>query len=199
MGREYVDFHLSKFDSKVAETLVSLGFKHACTTDYSNLGQVSGLSVYRKAVLEARSRTEILQRLRALANNVLAAVKPLTREALIVAARDKRVATVVVHGEIAELDRHVVEVLDNHLEITMAEVVEAFSDLRRWRNLQSLCRNAAKFELPMVISSGAMSAEEVMPPTQLAYVVSALKDEPTPDLEAISTVPLKLLREKLER
>ncbi|MEM4281120.1 MAG: hypothetical protein QW470_03130 [Candidatus Caldarchaeum sp.] len=202
MGREYVDLHVTKFDPRTAETLVALGFKHVCTTDFKKNMSVSSfheLSVYGKAVVEARSRSELLQRLKAVDRKLLIGVKPLTREALIVAARDRRVGTVMAHGEVAELDRHVLQVFDNSLEITVSELAEAFKDLRKWRNLQKLCKTAARFQIPLIISSGAGGADELMPPKQLACVLSAMKEVQTPDLDAVSTTPLKLVREKLER
>ncbi len=201
MVREYVDFYVKKIDRQVAAALAGMGFKHVCVTDHGkNLSgeevfKQFGIRVYRKVFFEASSRAELLKRLRKLGRGSVVSIKPLTREALMVAARDGRVATVFVHGEMSEIDRHVIQVFRNCFEISMSEVVESFREDRKLRNLFKIFQSVARYNIPTVISSGASDADKVLPPHQLAYVLAALKNWRIPDLDAVSTIPVKILRE----
>jgi len=196
MPRKYVDMHVLTMDRSMASSLAGMGYRHVCVvgdevSDASNLG----ITVHRKKYLEVESRNDLLKRLRRLERNVLVCVKPLTREALMVAARDGRVGTVMVYGGMADVDMHVAQVFKNILEITVAEVIECFNDDRRWRSLLRIVRAADAVGVPTIISSGASCEEELLPPRQLGYILAALKGVESPVLDSVSTIPLKLLED----
>ncbi|MDW7978456.1 MAG: hypothetical protein RMH74_06610 [Candidatus Caldarchaeum sp.] len=197
MAREYVDMHVEKMDERMASTMARMGFRHVCAVDVKALGKEAdlGVSVYRKVFLEVSSRGELLQLLKNCGKKVVVGVKPLTREALMVAARDGRVGTIMVHGEMAEIDRHVAKVLKNCLEITVSEIAESFEESRRWRNLLKIVRAAEFIGTPIIVSSGASCETELLPPHQMAYMLASMRSLNRPDLDAVSTTPLKLLRQ----
>lgn len=196
MPRKYVDLHVLRMDRSMASTMAGMGYGHVCVVgegvyDASSLG----ITVHRKEYLEVESRTDLLSRLRRLERNVLVCVKPLTREALMVAARDGRVGTVMVYGGMADVDRHVAQVFKNILEITVAEIIECFNDGRKWRSLMRIVKAADAVGIPTIISSGASCEEELLPPRQLGYILAALKGVDSPVLDSVSTIPLKLLED----
>lgn len=198
MPKEYVDFFIKKFNRETAIKLAAYGFKHACVVDMvNNFGYFLGLRVYRKILVEASTRWDVLEALRNSRKKVVTSIKPLTREALMTSCRDERVATVLLHGEIAEFDRHVAEVIQNPVEVSISELVECVNDEKKWKALTSFIRKAYMAGVKIVLSSGASQVDEILPPNQLAYVAAALTQRKNHFYDAVSLFPLEILKEKL--
>lgn len=113
------------------------------------------------------------------------------------ACKDERVATVMVHGEIAEFDRHVHAVFSNAVEVSVAELAACFEDEKRWRTLIDFVGKAASAGRRIVMSSGASDVEEIIPPQQLALVAAALTSRKNSCQESVSSTPLSILRDRL--
>jgi L-aminopeptidase/D-esterase-like protein len=64
------------------------------------------------------------------------------------------------------------------------------------RTVIAYCRKAVDNDIPVAVSSGAASAEEILPPQQLAYVLAALTDVEAPVLDAVSTAPVTILKKE---
>ena len=197
MARQYADIYLRGLDEGCIATLVGYGYRLACVENLSNefaeKARRLGLTVLRKRVFNPSSRSELLRSLHEI-NEVCVSVKPLSREALMTALRDRRVDTVILHGGIAEVDRHILQVWENAVELAVSELVECAGNVKGLRTLIAYCRKAVENEVPVAVSSGAASAAEILPPQQLAYVLAALTDLEAPVLNAVSTTPVTILR-----
>ncbi len=199
MAREYADIYLRGLDEGCIAALVGYGYRLACVENLSNefaeKARSLGLTLFRKQVFTPSSRSELLRCLHGI-GDVCVSVKPLSREALMTALRDSRVDTVILHGGIAEVDRHILQVWENAVELAVSELVECAGNVKGLRALIAYCRKAVEKNIPVAVSSGAASAEEILPPQQLAYVLAALTDLEAPVLDAVSTTPATILRKE---
>ncbi|MCS7110608.1 MAG: hypothetical protein NZ956_03970 [Candidatus Caldarchaeum sp.] len=197
MAKIYVDFYVRKIDEEMVSRLSMFGYSFACVEGLrGRMDPSSGVRFYEKLVVEASSRGDVLEAVGGSGGVALVSVVPVTREALMTACRDERVATVMVHGGIAEFDRHVAEVFRNPVEVSVHELVNCFQNEKTWRNVTSFIRKAHLYGRQIVMSSGASSAEEVLPPHQLAHVAAALTDGKTGYYETVSAHPVQILRER---
>jgi RNase P/RNase MRP subunit p30 len=195
----YVDLWVAG-DPEIIKRLHTLGFS-ACAVvggleglkELRTKGSETGMRIVGKIVHEARSRSDVLNRIRERPRNALVSIAPMTREALMVAVRDERVDTVIVHGDIAEIDRHVIQVLQNPLELTLQTMLKSLKDMKAMRKIAGICRTSIVKELPLIISSGAQNATGLRKPRQLAYLASALAGVKAPHLEAVSEMPYTIL------
>jgi len=197
MAREYVDLYLQRLDEEGVAVLAGYGYRQACVENLPN-GFVEkarrlGLTVRRKKVLNPSSRAELLECLRETSDGVCVSVRPMSREALMTAVRDTRVDTVLIHGGVAEIDRHIIEVWENGIEIAVSELLACVENVKMLRTVMAYCRKAVENNIPLTVSSGAASTDEILPPQQLAYVLAALTDFETPIVQAVSTTPIKIL------
>ncbi len=199
MREGYVDLWVAG-ELAIIQRLKTLGYSHcAITGDHDGLEELRaradeiGVRVVGKNVFEAYSRGDVLNRVKERPRHTLVSIVPMTREALMVAVRDERVDTVIVHGEIAEIDRHVIQVLQNPLELTLNTVLKVMGDVKAMRKIVSVCKTSIVRELPLVISSGASNATGLRKPRQLAYLAAALADTDGPCLETVSETPLSIL------
>ncbi len=199
MAREYADIYLRGLDEGCIAALVGYGYRLACVENLSNefaeKARSLGLTVIRKQVFTPSSRSELLRCLHEI-DEVCVSVKPLSREALMTALRDSRVDTVILHGGIAEVDRHILQVWENAVELAVSELVECAGNVKGLRTVIAYCRKAVENDIPVAVSSGAASAEEILPPQQLAYVLAALTDLEAPVLDSVSTAPAKIIRKE---
>ncbi len=199
MAREYADIYLRGLDEGCIAALVGYGYRLACVENLSNefaeKARSLGLTVIRKQVFTPSSRSELLRCLHEI-DEVCVSVKPLSREALMTALRDSRVDTVMLHGGIAEVDRHILQVWENAVELAVSELVECAGNVKGLRTVIAYCRKAVENDIPVAVSSGAASAEEILPPQQLAYVLAALTDLEAPVLDSVSTAPAKIIRKE---
>ncbi len=199
MAREYADIYLRGLDEGCIAALVGYGYRLACVENLSNefaeKARSLGLTVIRKQVFTPSSRSELLRCLHEI-DEVCVSVKPLSREALMTALRDRRVDTVMLHGGIAEVDRHILQVWENAVELAVSELVECAGNVKGLRTVIAYCRKAVENDIPVAVSSGAASAEEILPPQQLAYVLAALTDLEAPVLDSVSTAPAKIIRKE---
>ncbi len=199
MAREYADIYLRGLDEGCIAALVGYGYRLACVENLSNefaeKARSLGLTVIRKQVFTPSSRSELLRCLHEI-DEVCVSVKPLSREALMTALRDRRVDTVMLHGGIAEVDRHILQVWENAVELAVSELVECAGNVKGLRTVIAYCRKAVENDIPVAVSSGASSAEEILPPQQLAYVLAALTDLEAPVLDSVSTAPAKIIRKE---
>ncbi|MDJ0269407.1 MAG: RNase P subunit p30 family protein [Aigarchaeota archaeon] len=187
---------------KLLERLSSLGFSACCLEtgmegkEYKEVAEVGvayKMEVVRKRVVEARSRIDVLQALRKKKPSEICAVTPRTREAFLVAARDERVDTIIIHEELVELDRHILKVLKNFLELPLDTVFKAIDDSTVLTRLVNVLRVVAAVELPLIISSGASLPERLRSPRQLAAVLNAFGIEQVKSLDAVSNIPEQIL------
>ncbi|MEM0441206.1 MAG: hypothetical protein QXF45_00815 [Candidatus Caldarchaeum sp.] len=198
MVKKFVDFFVHRIDEKTAANLRTFGFSHVCVLENRmSAGIVSGLIIYRKVLVDAWTRGDVLEAGRNFEGRAVVCVRPLTREALMTAGRDERIATVFVHGEIPDYDRHVDAVFKNPVEISVAELKSCYDDEKRWRNVIAFVKKAFATGKKIVMSSGAASCDEVLPPQQLAYVAAALTDQKQQYVISVSENPLSLLSEKI--
>ncbi|MCX8201015.1 MAG: hypothetical protein RMI43_01230 [Candidatus Caldarchaeum sp.] len=197
MAKIYVDFYVRKIDEEMVSRLAMFGYSSACVEGMrGRMHSFSGVRLLEKVVVEASSRGDVLEAVRVSGAKALVSVVPATREALMTACRDERVATVMVHGGIAEFDRHVAEIFRNPIEVSVSELVNCFQNEKTWRNVTSFIRKAHLNGRQIIVSSGASSAEEVLPPHQLAHVAAALTDGKAGYYETVSVHPLQILRER---
>ncbi|GBC70008.1 hypothetical protein HRbin01_01715 [archaeon HR01] len=202
MTRDYTDLWVSP-DPEILKRLralgysacgLELGYGEALPQPFARAAAELGISAVVKRIYRAGSRQEILEKLRGRPGNIILSVMPLSREALMVALRDERVDTVIAHPEMAEVDRNVLEVYQNPLEISLAAVRESLKDFRRLKNIVRLCQTCIAEEKPLVISSGARNIYELRKPRQMAYLLSALAGYDNPWDEAVSTTPYTVVR-----
>jgi len=197
MAREYVDLYLQRLDEEGVAVLAGYGYRQACVENLPNgfveIARRLGLTVRRKKVLNPSSRAELLECLRETSDGVCVSVRPMSREALMTAVRDTRVDTVLIHGGVAEIDRHIIEVWENGIEIAVSELLACVENVKMLRTVMAYCRKAVENNIPLTVSSGAASTDEILPPQQLAYVLAALTDFETPIVQAVSTTPIKIL------
>lgn len=200
MAKHYVDFYLRRLDAEMASTISLHGFGTVCVEEPVRsdvLKSLEGVRVYGKAVADASSRGEVLEFARKNYGKRVISIRPFSREALMTAGRDERVASVIVHGEVADFDRHVAEVLLNPMEVTVADLVECFQNLNRWGRVTKFLQRASAVGKKIIVSSGAADAEEILPPHQLGYVAAALTGGKNLDTKPVSETPLKILRDKV--
>jgi RNase P/RNase MRP subunit p30 len=200
VAREYADIYLKGLDGDCIAALVGYSYRLACVENLSNefaeKARSLGLTVRRKQVLSPSSRSELLRCLHEIDEEVCVSVKPLSREALMTALRDRRVDTVMLHAGIAEVDRHILQVWENAVELAVSELVECAGNVKGLRTVIAYCRKAVDNDIPVAVSSGAASAEEILPPQQLAYVLAALTEMEAPVLDAVSTAPVTILKKE---
>lgn len=156
----------------------------------------AGLRLVRKEVYEAKTREEILNTLRGRPQNIIISIIPRTRDALMVALRDERVDTVIVHPELAEIDPHILHVSENPLELSLRTVLQSLGSVKALRSISNLCKICVDKELPIILSSGARTPHELRKPKQLAYLLAALAGGSNPLIEAVYTHPLNVLRRR---
>jgi RNase P/RNase MRP subunit p30 len=199
VAREYADIYLKGLDGDCIAALVGYSYRLACvenlSNDFAEKARSLGLTVRRKQVLSPSSRSELLRCLHEIDEECVS-VKPLSREALMTALRDRRVDTVMLHAGIAEVDRHILQVWENAVELAVSELVECAGNVKGLRTVIAYCRKAIDNDIPVAVSSGAASAEEILPPQQLAYVLAALTDVEAPVLDAVSTAPVTILKKE---
>jgi RNase P/RNase MRP subunit p30 len=202
MSRAYADLWVSA-DPEILKRLkalrysacaVEMGEGEALTQLIRRTAEEYGISAVGKRIFRASKRQEILERLRGRPEKILISVMPLSREALMVALRDERVDTVIAHGEMAEIDRNVLEVYQNPLELSLSTVRSSLKDVRRLRNIVRLCQACVAREKPLIISSGARSVHELRKPRQMAYLLSALSGSHNPEEGSVSETPYAVLR-----
>jgi len=158
----------------------------------ASTARVHGIQVVRKSVVETYSREDGLRRLRRKGLGELVSLLPRSREAMLLAARDERVATVVLDGKTAELDRHIIQVLRNPLEFGLRELATSVRDGSLEPILRAM-RVISKKSLPMVFSSHASAAAGLRSARQLAYTLQAFGLEQSHSLDAVSEVPAGLV------
>lgn len=199
MAKQFIDFYVKKLDATAVTTLVSYGYTHVCVEKnvLDKTAAYEQLVVHRKVLAEASTRGEVLELARRFGGRAVVSVKPIGREALMTASRDERVATVVVHSEIPEFDRHVAAVFNNAVEVAVSELIACFSDEESWRNITTFVRKAAAVGKQILVSSGAEHADQILPPHQLAMVEAAIVGKKTHDLATVSIVPSQTLRRVL--
>lgn len=203
MMEEYVDMWVEGGSETILRA-ADLGFRVCAVVHnhqrwpYGSLKNAgdAGVRVVRKEIHEARTRAEVLNMLRGRPENLIISVIPLTREALMVALRDERVDTVIAHPEIVEVDRHVIQVFENPVELSLRSVKESLGSVKALRNISSLCRVCLAKDLPLLVSSGARTPIELRKPRQLAYLVSALAGINNPHMAAVSTTPARVLERR---
>lgn len=159
----------------------------------AEMGVAHKIEVVRKRVVEARSRIDVLQAVRKKKPREIYAVAPKTREAFLVAARDERVDTIIIHEDLAELDRHILKVLKNFLELPLDTIFKALDDDSVLTRLVNILQVVAAEELPLIISSGASLPERTRSPRQLAAILAALGIEQVKSLDAVSSIPGQIL------
>ncbi len=163
------------------------------------LANAYGLEIYRRITIEAGSREELYRRLRAVRWRYdLVAVKTSDRDVLMAAVRDMRVDTVVVGNTSSPpIDRHIVEVAGNSLELALLDLLEG--GYEAFRAAARVVRVAYKKGLKLVISSGARDVYGLRSPRQLASIAWSLGAAPDYALNTVSTRPSEILLENRGR
>ncbi|MEM4494849.1 MAG: hypothetical protein QXE96_03515 [Candidatus Caldarchaeum sp.] len=200
MAKQYVDFYVKRLTAEMASALSLQGFEAVCVEERVSddvLKGIDGLRVFQKAVVDAYNRGEVLEFARKHYGKRVISVRPFSREALMTAGRDERVASVIVHGEVADFDRHVAEVLFNPVEVTVAELVKCFQNVNSWGRVTRFLQRASVVGKKIIVSSGAADTEEILPPHQLGYVAAALTGGKNLYTLPVSGTPLKILRDKV--
>ncbi|MEM0381952.1 MAG: RNase P subunit p30 family protein [Nitrososphaerota archaeon] len=158
-----------------------------------------GLEVFRRVTVEASSRGELYEKLRAVRWSYdLVSVATHDRDVLLAAVRDMRVDTVIASSpRTPPIDRHVVEVTGNSLELALLHILEG--GFEAFRTVTRVVWTAYKKRLNLVVSTGARDEYELRPPRQMASVPWSLGASPSYALDAVSSYPARILLENRGR
>ncbi len=164
-----------------------------------SLANAYGLEAFRRVTIEAGSREELYRRLRAARWRYdLVAVSTRDRDVLMAAVRDMRVDTVIVSNPGSPpIDRHVVQVVSNSLELVLLDMLEG--GYEAFRTAARVVRTTYKRGLRLVVSSGARDGYGLRSPRQMASIAWSLGTSPDYALKTVSTFPSEMLLENRGR
>lgn len=210
MTRRFVDLWVRPSDpsnlEEVIKTCHELGFwamavevDDKAWAEARRLAPINGLEIFRRVTLYPSSKGELYKLLRDCRWKYdLVSVVTSVRDVLMAAVRDMRVDTVVVNSPKAVyLDRHIVQVTNNSLEVVFANIVE--SGFESLKTTLRAVRIAYAKGLKLALSSGAQDEYSLRSPRQLASVAWCLGAAPDYSLDTVSKTPGKILEENRGR
>lgn len=163
------------------------------------LANAYGLEIYRRVTIEAGSKEDLYRRLRTSRWKYdLVSVATRDRDVLMAAVRDMRVDTVILSSPSSPpIDRHVVQVVGNSLELALLDLLEG--GYEALRAAARVVRTAYKKGLRLIVSSGARDEYGLRSPRQIASVAWSLGTAPDYALKTVSTFPSEILLENRGR
>jgi len=204
--RRFADFwiKITQYDEALpfVERLCKLGYTAACVetemqgVEWQALTQKASevnLALVRKKVVEAKRRMDVLEACRRKPPKSILTVRPLSREAFMTACRDERVDTVYVDVHNVEIDRHVIQVLKNFLEITLDDFLRYMMDKEMFKRLVTTLQVIKKKRIRCIISSGASNPLMLRSPRQLASIPEIIETQTENSLDMVSKNPFTIL------
>lgn len=154
-----------------------------------------GIDVAFKVVIEASKRKALLKALRDVRRKFeIVTVICKSREASMVAARDRRVDTLCL--EMANrliLDRHMASIFTNALEIPIGNIIFSHNRDHALSFYYQLVKSAIRFRLSLVTSSSALNPQEMRPPKQMASIVYLLGASKEVATDSVSLKPANII------
>ncbi|PUA34336.1 MAG: hypothetical protein B9J98_00370 [Candidatus Terraquivivens tikiterensis] len=201
--RKFVDFWIRPNDAdalkEMCKRAFELGYSALVVEVPKNMSEglessfyEYGLEFYKKAVVSARTRGDVLEAAARLRHNYdVLTVHCLTRDAALVALRDGRVDTVAFrpNGFMA-FDRHMLSVTRNPIELTLAD---ATSDKATLQKIRALVQFINLKGLSVVFSSCASKPVEQKGPLEVACLLNVLGLNFERSLDALSSIPSNIL------
>ena len=184
------------------DRLSSLKFQYACVDSSYDWKEIRdkakerSVEVVPKRVVYASNRMDVLQAGRRKKREEILSIAPSTREALIVSARDERVDTVIVTPQLPEIDRHILQVLRNFLEIPLEYFIGILDSDEFLKKMVLLFRIAERKELRLIISSGSSTELGLRSPRQLASIPEAFGFPTEKALDMVSNNPFFILEKR---
>lgn len=210
MARRFVDAWLRPGDRATLERVLrachELGYWGAALEvdeklwrEAQELGRDFGLEVFRRTTVEASSKSELYRRLGAVRwSHDLVGVATTERDVLLAAVRDMRVDTVIMtHRAAPPVDRHILQVTANCLEVALFHVFEY--GFEAFRAALRAIKAAHKKKIRLIISTGAKDEYELRTPRQLASLACAASTDIGFALDAVSKFPSDSLLENRGR
>ena len=204
--RRFADFWVRvesvEESTAILDRLASLGFSAACIetslsgAEWENLVEKAKehqLKVVRKRIVDARRRLDVLEACRRKPPRTILTIRPLSREALMTACRDERVDTVIVDIRNVELDKHVIQVMRNFIEITLRDFVLYLGDRELFKRMITTLQVIRRKNLRCIISSGAKNPIHLRSPRQLASLPELVEIQPEQSLDMVSKNPFTIL------
>ena len=180
----------------------NLGYNAACVEteltgeEWQKLTQKTletNLTLVRKKIVIAKRRNDVLEACRNKPFKTILTIWPLSREALMTACRDERVDTVYVDVKNVEIDRHVIQVLNNFLEITLTDFIFYMENKELFKRLITTLQIIKKKRLRCIISSGASNPLMLRSPRQMASIPEMIETSTENALDMISKNPFTIL------
>lgn len=167
--------------------------------EVKRIASVYGLEVFRRVTFEVGSKEELYRRLRADRWRYdLVSVATRDRDVLMAAVRDMRVDTVVVSDPSSPpIDRHIVQVVGNSLELALFDLLKG--GYEALRTATRIVRTVYRKGLKLVVSSGARDEYGLRSPRQIASVAWSLGSAPDYALNTVSIFPSEMLLENRGR
>lgn len=211
MARRFIDLWIRPREEEAEELikkLVELGYSGAATEFESGeewerikeIGEKLGLKLYRKLVLEVKSRKELLRELRANRGRYeVISVICRNLETTLVAARDSRVDTLIIPPEHRyRIDKGVAALLRNRVELPFRWFLEKERRERFLAATLEIVRVLGK-KVGIVVSSAAENALELRGARQLASLLEVLGLDSEKALDGVSKEPCRILETNLEK
>jgi len=164
--------------------------------------QDQGIATALRIDLGSSSRTELLRSLRRFRNAYdVVGVKCVNARVATVASRDRRVDVVffdpAMHN--ARFSHPLARLLHGALEVNLIASLLALTDTGILFRLRRAIAVAQEHNVKVVLSSGARDAEMVRAPRQLSAIASTLGLSETASIAGVSSVPLSIITENVER
>lgn len=161
----------------------------------ANKAAEMGLEVYRRKTINVDAKDRLYDELaKHRWNYELISVRSSERDVVMAALRDMRVDTVVMsHPSAPLIDRHVVAVANNLVEVTLSDLVEhGYESFHRVLRLSTYLK---KGRIRMVFTSGAIDCLGVRTPRQLPSILLAMGVGPDRALDTVSGPVIEALRQ----
>lgn len=206
MVRRFVDLMIRPKSEeegiKMIETAADLGIKAVAVETsndiYENLKKVgasNNVDVYRRITLKVNSKESLYEMLSKVRWSYdVVSVTTSNKEVSIAASRDNRVDTLVISSQGSPvLDKHVLAVAVNAFEVIFLDLItHGFETLDL---LKKSFKLLSKKKAKIVASSGATNSLEMRSPRQLAGMLITFGLAPQRALDAVSSLPEKILVE----
>ena len=211
MARKFIDLWIRPREEEAEELikkLVELGYSGAASEfegeeEWEKLREVAerlGLKLYRKLIIEAKSRKELLRELRANRGRYeVISVICRNLETTLVAARDSRVDTLIIPPEHRyRIDKGVAVLLRNRVEIPFKWFLEKERREKFLTTALEIVRVLGR-KAGIIVSSCAENALELRGARQLASLLEVLGLDSEKALDSVSKEPCQIIETNLEK
>ncbi len=212
--RHFVDLHLKPSTIEQAIMMLNaakeMGFKQIAFTEIYNIDKVTGISLASRKDIEVTKQRDKLDLLKKARKNYdIIAVKCLTKEVARQTAKDDRVDIILFPEDLSLrkniwLDVHQAELMKETgcaYEVNISDLLDTgtyklsklLSQIRRELN------NASRYDLPILLSSGATTPIMMREPKALSALAILLDIDEKYALDMISTIPARILNQNLNQ